>query len=383
MRRRYRNQRLFSLGIVVTALTAAFSAYAGAAAEPTTLPTAELNELIARVAETRANLESANANAMRSIDATALRVEENQKALMEARTHGTAQEKLDASAAYNKSRMLLKKQQDAIANDPNIAAAKKSLDEAEARLKQLRDSEAQRANREKAAADAQIDAVEANARATELARIRAAVAESPPPASATAVFGAAWLDRNNGDTSLQRGLRVQVLCPVVSSAPVVATIRVAIPEWKKDAEDERKLAKRCDDEARDGDGSGAWAKMKREDLESAAKCEAKVEKFQKFIVEARGGIGLVDAHSIIAETMRDGRVHFDTTAAAGLVIEVRTDVDGKYSIAGLPHGKYYLHAKIDTPLMFVEWLAPIDAQGGSIKIDLDNKNAIVIHNFSQ
>jgi hypothetical protein len=210
-------------------------------------------------------------------------------------------------------------------------------------------------------------------------------AELPPPAAipTLTISGAAWIMRENGDTVLQRGLRVQLLRPTVTSASVTETLQAAIPTWQKLAADYRDMANDVDKQiASFGDADGSWSKRKAEELNTAREYDSKVANFRSFIASAPAELTLDSAYSIVSSASTDKRVSFEAIANASKVFEVKADADGKYVTDGIPPGRYYVHASIDTTLMFVEWLVPVQIEDKPVKLDLDNDNARVIQNYT-
>lgn len=69
-------------------------------------------------------------------------------------------------------------------------------------------------------------------------------------------------------------------------------------------------------------------------------------------------------------------------AVAPFVLKVAiTDVDGKYTINGVPKGLYYVYAVYKSSFSVAYWLIPVQVENSkSIKIDIYNANAEEIHN---
>lgn len=59
----------------------------------------------------------------------------------------------------------------------------------------------------------------------------------------------------------------------------------------------------------------------------------------------------------------------------GVVIKVRTDVDGRYGVQGLPRGEYYVLARLTVFDKSLCWLVPVTVGFRQRKVDLSNSNA--------
>ena len=198
------------------------------------------------------------------------------------------------------------------------------------------------------------------------------------------VYGSAWLSRNNGSSDLMRGLHVDLLPTVLPQAVAAASLTGVADEW------------------------GNWIKMSNDELNDELQKDAEDKRSQyptqvyanaavttrKELKEYQNGQRAAQqAAAAVSRVGQDCSANFDQAkslshfapfsfgqavrpVAIGTAV---TDSDGKFFIDPQPVGHYYLHAKLDTPTIFVEWVVPVTIGPDSdTKVDLYNENSLVL-----
>jgi hypothetical protein len=219
-----------------------------------------------------------------------------------------------------------------------------------------------------------------------------ALVPTPPPAAPIqapprlgSLAGSAWLTTNSGASNLMRGLNVAVLTPTIDSRPIVATALAGIPDLQKEIEacnsmiaDEKKL-----DAETNQPGNADDLLKNDEDVLTAD--QARIARIQRLASNPPPTLTLEQAYSFL----KDGTVtrakredEIPSLPLAGIIVKsTKTNVDGKYTITDLAPGNYYVYAVFGSSSMGVDWLVPIQINGGEEKtVDLDNDNAATVRN---
>lgn len=208
----------------------------------------------------------------------------------------------------------------------------------------------------------------------------AALAATPPPTAAIQsppklgrLIGSAWLTTNGGASNLMRGLQVTVLTPTIDSRPIVATAVAGIPRLQKEIDASKSLMLDAPPDLLEG--------FKRDLLDD----QARIARIQKLVSNPPPTLDLAQAYSYL----KDGSVTSanraneipDLPLARITVRYTKTNVDGKYTIADLAPGDYYIYASFISSSMGVDWLIPVQITAGEEKtLDLDNTNAATVRN---
>jgi TolA-binding protein len=192
-----------------------------------------------------------------------------------------------------------------------------------------------------------------------------------PAQTSTIISGAAWIVRQTGASDVLRGISVWVVRVNLPSSFVINGIEKSIPWWEQDAKRNQDAAKPY---AKGGyiESSDSY-KMYMDD---AAKDNEKIQHLRGVERSLPAIIETQKAFDILKDASWVGVPNF----SAPIVAEGKTDVDGKYTISNLPVGRYYLYASMGDTSPYMDWLIPVQAVGGSIKIDLYNDNAATLKN---
>ena len=220
----------------------------------------------------------------------------------------------------------------------------------------------------------------------ENARLKAAaltppvVVASPQPGSIT---GAAWLQKNGGDTALMRGLHVYLARPVFSdSGPVCDQLQTTIPDWEKLIADYRKMIAGVHDSiAQYGDANGQFKESLDSETKDLADYEGRVALFRRVIQQRPTNMTTSEAYRILLRSAVRDRVTYPISSIS--VMDTHANVDGKYSLTNVPPGDYVIFANFDSLTTAVDWLVPVHVNSGELKsVDLLNENSVHIHNDS-
>jgi hypothetical protein len=201
----------------------------------------------------------------------------------------------------------------------------------------------------------------------------------------SSVHGAAWVVRRNGDSIILRGLHIHLVrSTFADSSPVCDLAAASLPDLedaRKDASDslaiERNHPITSDDP---NDISVELYKSELHTIESQVKSFSdRIEAVNDCVQKRPPNMNAADAYHLLLQASLLDKVQFPYTSIS--VADADADVDGKYTIANVPPGEYYLFANFDSGLIVVDWLLPIHfAPGTQASLDLTNDNAIHIHN---
>lgn len=209
-------------------------------------------------------------------------------------------------------------------------------------------------------------------RELESATAKPPVLQTPPAAAANgSVAGSVWLSKNDGSSDLQRGIHVQILSRNADATAVGQCLDSEADDWESHAQDQDKIAK---DDAFSPDLAETYRVSAKEDRE-------KETVIRQAIVKIPNGSDLLVAYKAVVASARLGIPSFQAAVKASALFDVKADVNGKYRLADVPAGRYYLHARVDTASFYAEWFVPIVVtDGAELAIDLDNENSALIKN---
>jgi len=185
---------------------------------------------------------------------------------------------------------------------------------------------------------------------------------TPPSPPVGTISGAAWLNRNNGSSDIQRGLTISVIRGKVAKPLLRSCLEKEIVALQKQA---------ADFEA----SSGSDSAQAKED-------HRKIAEVQSAIGQLPNQMGVQEVQTLLRNCAPFGRYGVSLFSAevvpANTVKQARTGLEGKYTIDGLADGDYFLHAFINTDVVFVEWIIPVNVTAGATAtVDLFNDNAFI------
>lgn len=204
------------------------------------------------------------------------------------------------------------------------------------------------------------------------------------PLKPAKITGAAWLTTNGGSSNLMRGMSIAVLAPRIRCTLVAQKVTPYIPKWRALAQSYRKLA--ADSRNSAAEDATLGVEIQADDEKSAkevdaraAQCEGTARRLQRWVQTAQGEMDLADAYKLLKTASTDGVV--DLPLSNIIVAEATTNVDGKYVIASVPPGRYYLYGVFGSSTTLVVWLVPVSlVSGQELQVDLYNDNAATIRN---
>lgn len=208
---------------------------------------------------------------------------------------------------------------------------------------------------------------------------------SPKPAIAKGkIFGAAWVNRKSGESIILRGNSVYILRDSIAMASLVPAMQDRIAGWNGEALKWYELAKRWMEniqylkslpkEAADAE------KHASDCVDSAKKCEATAAQLSAWCKNPQPRIA--DTLEAFRFLSKSSSSHYDFPVMPEMIVlSAKTGVDGKYLIADIPAGNYYVYCVFSNNQSNVEWMIPVTVNAGSNgQIDLFNENAETIDN---
>ncbi|MGD0140838.1 MAG: hypothetical protein ABSD28_18395 [Tepidisphaeraceae bacterium] len=206
--------------------------------------------------------------------------------------------------------------------------------------------------------------------------VQPVVAQRPPVLGK--IVGSAWSVKNDGTSSLFRGLPLVVLSRETSDIPSLVEC------LKKQQSDYESLITNYQGMAADqiklyGPG-GELHGMAEPNLytKEINDLKANVADIKAMIadVQTKATIDRLEAFRL---SKQYGGPHLDMSGTP--VGEGRTNVDGKFEIDNIPAGDYYLVSFFGSETLVMDWIEPIHIDSESAKsLDLFNDNAVYIHN---
>ena len=205
----------------------------------------------------------------------------------------------------------------------------------------------------------------ANPSSVRVAAPTPAVNAPPPMSRVGAISGSVWLSRNNGSSDIQRGLAISVIRGTVGQPLLARCLQKELVALQKSETNFTSI------------GSESA-------LKEANEMRGKIVDAQRTVGQLSAQTGVLEAQSLLKNYAPFGRYGVSLFSAevvpANTVKQVRTGADGKYTIDGLAEGDYFLHAFINTDVIFVEWIAPVHVTAGTTaSVDMFNDNAAVIY----
>jgi hypothetical protein len=199
----------------------------------------------------------------------------------------------------------------------------------------------------------------------------------PTPQPFGSISGAAWMQRNGGDTALMRGLHVYLgKAFFADPSPVCRQAEAAIQSDQGFVKlEEESIASQIKDFGGDPSTDPVIANDK-----------AKIEVYQRQIANLQAFIDgpipnfpSLDAYRLLLRNSQVYRVGFPIESIA--VMDAHANVDGRFALPNVPPGDYVLYAAFNTNSTGIDWLEPIHVDPGEAKtVDLSNDNAIHIYN---
>jgi len=188
---------------------------------------------------------------------------------------------------------------------------------------------------------------------------------TPPVSRVGTISGTVWLSRNNGSSDIQRGLTISVIRGTVGQPLLARCLQKELVALQKSEAEFKSIG-----------GESA--------LKEANEMRRKIGEVQRAVDQLPAQMGVLQAQSLLKNYAPFGRYGVSLFSAevvpANTVKQVRTGADGKYTVDGLADGDYFLHAFIDTDVIFVEWIAPVHVTAGTTaSVDMFNDNAAVIY----
>ena len=236
---------------------------------------------------------------------------------------------------------------------------------------------------------------------------------TPPPPLVGTVSGSAWINKEDGSSNMQRGLKIALLRPTVDRHVLADCLTLAAADWQKSIdEDLANIAEK-----------GTGEEVQKFYEESVKSKKVGLEAIKAAIQSLPDRLDLQEAMALIkkltytydraahdshvrakilelrnqgsrrsaeflelltsySSQVRNGVPQFGPVVVECSVKESRTDADGKYRMDDVPLGDYYVHAVIDTKVFFDEWVIPVHVDGKKItKQDIFNDNAAVMQNW--
>jgi len=211
----------------------------------------------------------------------------------------------------------------------------------------------------------------------ELAVVKAELAARPavpppPPEPVTpkigSISGNVWVNKEDGSSDLLRGIHVEVLRTEVSGRVIQDILLTEARDWQKDADANRKKAS-------DGFISDFYRSEAEKDQHSADLAKSTAQR-----VPTRN-VDLLTSYQVAQKCAKYELPAFEPAISETAVADTRSDVQGKFELANIPAGNYYLHAASGSRVFYIEWLIPVTVKAGQdVKVDVFNENAVNIHN---
>jgi hypothetical protein len=204
-------------------------------------------------------------------------------------------------------------------------------------------------------------------------------------ARASSIHGAAWVVRKNGDSIILRGLHIHLLRPAFAdSSPVCDLAAVYIPSLEELRKITNRLLEIEGEHPLTSDNPNDISVRMQKSQVDILKADVKsytqrIEIIKKLAQQHPSDMKDVDAYQLLLVASISGKVDFPYNSVS--VIDTDTDVDGKYTLSNVAPGDYCVFANFDSGMFSVDWLVPIHvAPGTQASLDLNNDNAIHIHN---
>lgn len=259
------------------------------------------------------------------------------------------------------------------------------------------------------AENAQLKA-EVAARTMSSQQIPPTVVVAQPTVVFGSIAGAAWLNRDNGDSAIQRGLAIRLLPTVIPSEGVIAEARTGVAKYKKMLADLDAVVTNLRNSTPPNTDGGVDADALSKAANAAVACQAagnqliadggtfsqelslgdfqktidddtaRVQKLKDFLQSAGQRMSVSDALGILVTAASNGHPTFDSMTQREAVASVSTGVDGKYSFQHIQPGNYFVCAAVNTPAISVDWAIPVQISGSASELDLNNGNAGFIAN---
>lgn len=213
----------------------------------------------------------------------------------------------------------------------------------------------------------------ANERATREVPKTAVIAPVQPQVS-----GSAWLSRNDGSSDLLRGLEVSILPKVVRRDVVAACMEAKALEYERVAKDSSSHADYYSGQGHHG-AAQVFVDRAKQYPRIAASIREQIKSLSSQVLTDMAFSLAVSAAKDSLDFDGGGAPAFSSVVSVHRISQVKTSADGKFVFPKIAPGDYFLHAKVDTKAIFVEWVIPFKA-AGEVQINLDNSNASFLQN---
>lgn len=202
----------------------------------------------------------------------------------------------------------------------------------------------------------------------------AAAVPTPAPVRAIAISGSAWLTKVGGSSDLLRGLRVRLLPSNMPREQIIKVLKGNAARWRESQAKAEGHIKDAFDESGRRIAEEVYGRHVREAKIGAATADAAQSSLP-------ASMDVLEAYRLCCKTGEYGLTHFDDAVLAVSLVNVKTDVNGKYIVPDVAPGQYYLQAEVDGGGHFIEWLIPVTAGGQDLSIDIENGTAVHIDNI--
>jgi hypothetical protein len=196
-------------------------------------------------------------------------------------------------------------------------------------------------------------------------------------ASTYTIDGAAWVVKKSGDSIVLRGLQISLIGQTVPKSDAIRALQSQITADNDEAKSDESDAQDWRNKAAGDDSTADFDRERADDsAKKAQDLRAKVTTMSNAMTTFPSNVDVGLVYSVAG-----GEALTDVFSSVHEIALTKTDVDGKYLIAKVPAGSYYLSAFSVNDAYSIEWLVPV-VINSDIHMDLSNDNAVDVHNFS-